>query len=127
MRLLDLLAVFLGGGAGSLLRHLAGLAGAAALPGAPLPFATLGVNVCGSFAIGALAAVLPAGDASWATLRLLLITGLLGGFTTFSAFSLETLTLWQGGARALAAGYVFLSVALSLSAAALAAWLFKGG
>ena len=102
------LLVFVGGGLGSLLRYLAAL-----LVGGPL--ATLTVNVAGSFAIGLLAAAIPH-DAS--QLRLFFLTGLLGGFTTFSAFSLDALGLWQRGALAPAAAYILASVLISLAAAA---------
>lgn len=84
-----LLLVGLGGAAGSVLRHLVSVA-AAALLGGGFPWGTLAVNAAGSAAIGALATLGLRDDA-----RLLLVTGLLGGFTTFSAFSLETARLWQ--------------------------------
>ena len=99
--------VFVGGGLGAVLRYLATLLIAG-------PIATLAVNVAGSFAIGLLAATLPP-DAS--QLRLLFMTGLLGGFTTFSAFSLDALGLWQRGQSGQAAAYVAASVVLSLAAA----------
>lgn len=83
------LLVAAGGAAGSVLRYGVSAAGLALLGGA-FPWGTLAVNVAGSAAIGVLASLgLPDG------LRLLLVTGLLGGFTTFSAFSLETAHLWQ--------------------------------
>ncbi len=102
------LLVFVGGGSGALLRYLAALT-----VGGPL--ATLGVNVAGCFAIGLLAATIPAEAGQ---LRLFLLTGLLGGFTTFSAFSLDALTLYQRGDVALAAAYILVSVLFSLAAAA---------
>ena len=102
------LLVFIGGGLGALLRYLAAL-----IVGGPI--ATLGVIVAGGFVIGLLAGALPA-DAS--QLRLFLMTGLLGGFTTFSAFSLDALALWQRGQPGHAAAYVIASVLLSLAAAA---------
>ena len=102
------LLVFVGGGLGALLRYLAALT-----VGGPL--STLAVNLVGSFAIGVLAATIPpeAGPA-----RLFLMTGLLGGFTTFSAFSLDALALYQRGDLGQAAAYVAASVVLSLAAAA---------
>ncbi len=102
------LLVFVGGGLGALLRYLAALT----LGG---PLATLLVNVAGSFAIGLLAASIPLDQHP---ARLFLMTGLLGGFTTFSAFSLDAVALSQRGDYGLAALYVALSVALSLAAAA---------
>jgi fluoride exporter len=83
------LLVGMGGAAGSILRYLVSLAAVAAL-GTAFPWGTLAVNAIGSAAIGALAALGLQHHA-----RLLLVTGLLGGFTTFSAFSLETAQLWQ--------------------------------
>jgi len=106
------LLVFVGGGLGALLRYLAGLL-------AQGPLTTLAINVSGSFAIGLLVAI-PAGP-----LRLFLAVGLLGGFTTFSAFSLDTIQLWQRGQAGLALAYVLGTTILSLAAAASAAWLVR--
>jgi fluoride exporter len=108
--------IFLGGGIGAVARYAAGLA----LSGSGVfPFGTLSVNVLGSLLIGFLAFVLPAMDQGGAAMRFFLITGVLGGFTTFSAFSLETLHLLQRGDTMLAVTYVAASVILSLGAAAL--------
>jgi fluoride exporter len=85
------------------LRYLVSLAASAAI-GTGIPWGTLAVNAIGSGAIGALAAIGLHDSA-----RLLLVTGLLGGFTTFSAFSLETAQLWQR-APWLAALYVAASL-----------------
>jgi CrcB protein len=105
----SLLLVAAGGALGSVLRHLVALLMVAQL-GAGFPWGTLTVNVAGSFAIGVLGGLDVQGE--W---RLLLVTGLLGGFTTFSAFSLETGAL---AARSpwLAAAYVAASVGLGLAA-----------
>ena len=84
-----LLLVGLGGATGSMLRYLVSIAASAAL-GSAFPWGTLAVNAAGSMAIGVLASLGLQDPA-----RLLLVTGLLGGFTTFSAFSLETAQLWQ--------------------------------
>lgn len=100
-----LLQVALGGAIGSALRFLAVQA-----VGAPL--ATVFVNVLGSFAMG-LAVVLLATRLQAAPF---VMAGVLGGFTTFSAFSLDAVTLWQRGALGQAAAYVGGSVALSLAA-----------
>jgi CrcB protein len=97
-------------------RHGINRAGLALL-GPGFPWWTLAVNVAGSFAIGLLAGLFGA----WETghnIRLFLITGVLGGFTTFSAFSLDALTLWERGAFQEAGLYVLGSVILSLMAAA---------
>lgn len=102
------LYVFLGGGLGAVLRYLAGLAVAS-------PWGTLFVNVTGSLAIGLAIGWLSAASADT---RLFLVTGVLGGYTTFSAFSLDALTLWQRGEPWMAALYVAGSLALSLAAVA---------
>ncbi|NJS39136.1 MAG: CrcB family protein [Rhodobacteraceae bacterium] len=85
------------------------------------PLGVLVVNILGSFAIGVLFATLGARD-GW---QLFLMTGVLGGFTTFSAFSLDTLKLLQAGQTLQAAAYVGGSVALSLAAVALGVALMK--
>jgi CrcB protein len=112
------LLVFVGGGIGSALRYAVDrLAMATFGPG--VPAGTLIVNIGGSLAmgvlIGALAAV-PGGTSH--NLRLFLATGLLGGFTTFSTFSLNALTLWERGQAGAALAYVLASVILSLAAVA---------
>lgn len=108
--------VALGGAAGSVLRYLT-----VAAVGTPL--GTLLVNVVGSFVIGILFVML----AGRGMLSLLFMAGLLGGFTTFSAFSLDALKLWQAGQGAQALLYVGASVILSLLAVALGAALASGG
>ena len=111
----NFLIVFLGGGLGAALRHGVNRM-ALAWFGPAFPVGTLIVNIVGSLAmgllIGAFAAFGPAGN----TMRLFLATGILGGFTTFSAFSLDALTLWERGDVGLAAAYVAASVLLSLAA-----------
>jgi CrcB protein len=87
--------------------------------GAGYPWSTLLVNVIGSLAIGALAFAIPAdGRAASESARLFLMVGVCGGFTTFSAFSLETLNLARSGAWGMAASYVLASVVLCLVAVA---------
>ncbi|MGB8812244.1 MAG: fluoride efflux transporter CrcB [Paracoccaceae bacterium] len=105
--------VALGGAIGAVLRHLTSL-GALRVFGAGFPCGTLAVNVVGSFVMGALFVALAQKDA----LRLapFLMTGILGGFTTFSAFSLDAFRLWEDGQAGLASGYVLGSVALSIAA-----------
>lgn len=107
------LAVALGGGFGAWLRYLASRATLATIgpvAASVFPWATLLVNLSGSFAMGLLAGWLArhgTGGEGW---RLLLGVGVLGGFTTFSAFSLEIVNLAQRGSLALAAGYAVVSV-----------------
>ena len=99
------LIVFLGGGIGAALRHGVNLASARLL-GTAFPYATLFENVTGSLVMGLLAGYFAfKGDASqhW---RLFLTTGILGGYTTFSAFSLDAALLYERGELGLAALYV---------------------
>jgi CrcB protein len=116
--------VFLGAGLGGALRHGVNVASARAW-GAAFPWHTLIVNVAGSFLMGVLAGWLAfrAGEGWSQSARLFLGTGILGGFTTFSAFSLDAVLLWERGATGLAAAYVAASVVLSIAglAAGLAA------
>lgn len=116
MSALSLAAVFVGSGIGGVLRWQAG---AAALRwfGPSFPWGTLAVNISGSTVMGFLAALFlsRAGAAEWQTARLFLLTGVLGGYTTFSAFSLETIALWEQGKHAAAAGYCLGSVVLSFA------------
>jgi CrcB protein len=105
--------VALGGAIGSVLRvALAGAMFRAA--GASFPWGTLVVNVVGSLLIGVAAGRLPDRGAAWA----LIVPGLLGGFTTFSAFSLETLNLLRTGRPAAAILYALAAVTTGVAAAA---------
>ncbi len=120
------LLVILGGGLGAWLRYLVGLAWArsiGAASAAAFPWATLTVNLIGSLAMGLLTGWLAGsgqGSESW---RLLLGVGVLGGFTTFSAFSLQTLDLLRAGQTLAAFANVAASVILCIAAAALGHWL----
>jgi CrcB protein len=107
--------VFLGAGIGGALRHGVNL-GCARMCGTALPWGTLTVNVLGSFIMGAIAGWLAfkAGEGWSQPLRLFLTTGILGGFTTFSAFSLDAVLIWERGQIGLAAAYVAASVLLSI-------------
>jgi CrcB protein len=111
---MDLLLVMTGGALGAGARHLAGQA-ALTLFGPGFPFGTLAVNVAGGLAMGVLAGLLTR-TASGETWRLFLGVGVLGGFTTFSAFSLDAVTLAERGQMLAAAGYVLLSVAGAIGA-----------
>lgn len=109
-----LFLVMAGGAAGAGARYLAARAPLGAF-GPSYPYGTLSVNLVGGLLMGLLVGVLarlPAGE-NW---RLLLGVGVLGGFTTFSAFSLDIVTMIERGALATAAGYVLLSVVGSVIA-----------
>ena len=110
--------VALGGAVGVSLRYLVGLAVA-------FPLGTLAIYVIGSFAIGLLWAGFAEKDIPY--LMPLLLTGVLGGFTTFSAFSCDTLRLMQDGRIGMAGGYVLASAVLSLTTCFMGLWLIKGG
>jgi fluoride exporter len=106
--------VFFGGGLGAMLRHFVNLACARCV-GTAFPYSTFIINITGSTVMGLIAGYLAfKGEASqpW---RLFLMTGILGGYTTFSAFSLDTALLYERGELALAALYVLGSVALSIA------------
>lgn len=115
----NLLLVALGGGIGSAARYALSLAVDRAL-GKAFPFDTLLVNALGCLAIGAL---LPTTTSSPA--RLLLITGVLGGFTTFSALGAQTFSLFQRGSTTLALTNIALNVVLGLACVALASRLAR--
>ena len=107
------LVVFLGGGVGAALRHGVNLA-AARLLGTGFPYGTLTVNVVGSLLMGLMAAWFAFEGSPSQHWRLFLTTGMLGGFTTFSTFSLDTALLYERGELGLAALYVVASVAAGL-------------
>ena len=107
------LLVALGGAVGSVLRYFAGAAWPADPAAGAVPWATFAVNVLGAFTLGVLAGAVPAGGAA----RLLVGTGLCGGFTTFSTFAVEGVALAEGGAPGRAGAYVLGSVGLGLAAA----------
>jgi CrcB protein len=106
--------IALGGAVGSVSRYVLGGA-AQKIAGAPFPVGTLLVNVSGCFLIGILSQHYMNVQAH-PQMRAALITGFCGGYTTFSAFSLETTGLLSGGEYAKAAAYVALSVTMSLAA-----------
>lgn len=120
---MTLLQVALGGAIGASARYLTNV-GAARILGAGFPWGTVVVNVLGSFVMGVLVVTLAQKDA----MRMVpfLMTGILGGFTTFSAFSLDALKLFQSGQPALSAVYVLGSVMLSLAAIVAGVALAKG-
>lgn len=113
--ILTLTQVALGGAIGAALRYLTNV-GALRLFGPGFPWGTMLANVVGSFLMGVLFVALAQKGGMRAAPFLL--TGVLGGFTTFSAFSLDAVTLWERGAAGAALGYVAGSVILSLAALA---------
>lgn len=119
------LLVFLGAGMGGMMRHAVN-AGAARLLGYGFPAGTMIVNVAGSFLMGALAGYFALKTGLPQSLRLFLTTGVLGGFTTFSAFSLDAALLIERNAYGQAAGYVLGSLFLSLAGLFAGLALFQG-
>jgi CrcB protein len=107
------LLVFLGGGLGAALRHGVNLASAGLL-GTRFPYATLFANVSGSFVMGLIAGYFAFKDGGSQHWKLFLTTGVLGGYTTFSTFSLEAAVLYERGEIGLAALYVIASVVLAI-------------
>lgn len=107
--------VFVGGGLGSLARYGINVLAAAWL-GSAFPYGTLAVNALGGLAMGlSTGLIAPYLDLKAALeLRVLLVTGFLGGFTTFSAFSLDAVMLWEKGAMAEALFYVLASLGLAI-------------
>lgn len=117
--------VALGGALGAGLRHGAGLVAVRHLP-AGWPWATAFVNLTGSLAMGLLIGWLALKDEGIGqNTKLFLATGLLGGFTTFSAFSLEMANYLRAGETAKAAAYAGLSVALCIAALFLGLWIAR--
>ena len=114
---MKLAAVAAGGAIGASLRYIAAAA-THTFMGKDFPYGTMMVNVMGSLIIGYLLVLLPDSEGSIPFLRLLLITGVLGGFTTYSAFSIETLQLIQDGHLSRAG----LNVVLTLLLCFLAVW-----
>ncbi|MGO4436447.1 fluoride efflux transporter CrcB [Rhizobium sp. RAF56] len=109
------LLVAVGGAFGSLLRYGVGL-WSLRVAGPGFPWGTLTVNLVGCFLIGVLAELISRKFGGSVELRLLLITGVLGGFTTFSAFSLDALVLFERGETVAALLYIASSVVVSLAA-----------
>jgi fluoride exporter len=122
-----LVLVFLGAGLGGAARHLVNL-GCARACGTAFPFGTLAVNIVGSLLMGLLAGwlALRSGIAWSQNLKLFLATGVLGGFTTFSAFSLDAISLIERGDWALASFYVLASVMLSILSLGLGLAMMRG-
>jgi CrcB protein len=121
--MLDLLLVAVGGAIGSGLRHLTNI-GALRLVGPNYPWGTMAINIVGSFVMGLFIAILMRRGGP-NELRLFVATGILGGFTTFSAFSLDFATLWERGTTLPAFGYALATVIGAISALFLGLWLAR--
>jgi CrcB protein len=118
------LIVFLGAGVGGALRHGVNTLGMRLL-GSGFPYGTLTVNILGSLAMGLLAGWFAGRGDAGQHFRLFLATGVLGGFTTFSSFSLDVAVLWERGAVGLCALYVALSLLVSVGALFAGLWLMR--
>ncbi|TPM33813.1 fluoride efflux transporter CrcB [Mesorhizobium sp. B2-2-2] len=119
----NLLLVAAGGGIGAGIRHLTNM-GALRLVGPNYPWGTMAINIVGSFAMGLFIATLARRGGS-NEVRLFVATGILGGFTTFSAFSLDFATLWERGVILPAFGYALASVIGAIIALFLGLWLAR--
>jgi fluoride exporter len=119
-----LLLVAAGGAIGAGLRHLTNLA-ALRLFGPNFPWGTMGINIVGSLAMGILIEALMRRAGTSNELRLFVATGILGGFTTFSAFSLDFAVLFERGAMGQAMFYALASVILSILALFAGLWLVR--
>lgn len=118
------LIVFAGAGIGGALRHGVNLA-AARWFSYGFPFGTIVVNILGSFLIGLLAGYFAYRTGTSQHLRLFLTTGVLGGFTTFSAFSLDVALLVERNALVMAAAYILASVGLAIAGLFLGLAVFR--
>lgn len=119
-----LIMVAMGGALGASLRFLWGVSFLRVTGPSEFPLAIMAANILGSFLMGAF--VVLAAHKGLTHLSPLVMTGLLGGFTTFSAFSLETVTLMERGDLTSAALYVALSVGLSIAGLMLGLWIARG-
>lgn len=119
-----LILVAVGGAIGASLRHLVNL-GSLRLVGANYPWGTMAINIAGSLAMGIFVELLARRFNASNELRLFIATGILGGFTTFSAFSLDFAVLWERGAAMPALAYAIISVVGSILALFLGLWLAR--
>jgi len=122
--MVHLVLVALGGAIGASLRHVVNL-GSLRFAGPAFPWGTMAINIAGAFVMGVFVGFLARRAGGSEALRLFVATGILGGFTTFSAFSLDFAVLWERGATLPAMGYVLASVLGSLFAIFLGLWLAR--
>lgn len=123
-RTMGYVLVFLGGGLGAMLRHGVNLA-TARLIGTAFPWSTFFINVTGSLVMGLIAGWFALRADASQGVRLFLTTGILGGYTTFSAFSLDAALLYERGQFGAAAFYVIGSVVLSIGGLFAGLWLVR--
>lgn len=116
--------VFIGSGIGGMARHGVGLV-ALKWFGPGFPVGTLAINITGSFLIGIVAEYWAIKSGLPQPIRLFLTTGIIGGFTTFSTFSLETALLWERGQPLATVAYLAASVFLSIGALFGGLWLVR--
>lgn len=121
-----ILAIFAGGGLGAALRHGVNVLCAKAF-GLSFPFGTMTVNIAGSALMGALIGWLALRSGASPLLRAFAATGVLGGFTTFSTFSLDVLVLVERGQTSTAALYTVVTLAGSIAAIFAGIWLVRAG
>jgi len=122
--MLAYLVVFVGAGTGGAIRHAMNI-WIARFAGTHFPFHTLAINITGSLVMGMVTAWFAMKGGATSHLRLFLATGVLGGYTTFSAFSLDAVLLWERHEHQLAALYVGGSVIGSIVGLALGLWVMR--
>jgi CrcB protein len=120
----NLLLVMVGGGIGAGTRHLVNI-GAMRLLGPNFPWGTMIINITGSFIMGAFIELLARRVGASNELRMFVATGILGGYTTFSSFSLDFAALWERGAALPALAYALVSVVGGILALFAAFWLVR--
>lgn len=120
----DLLLIFIGAGLGGVLRFVFGK-GISQILGSAFPFGTLGVNVVGGLFMGIAAAFLARANGNSSFIQYFVMIGLLGGFTTFSSFSLECVRLFESGNFLGAGAYIAASVILSIFAVLLGLYVAR--
>lgn len=120
----NVLLVALGGAIGASIRHLTNL-GALRLVGPNYPWGTMAINIVGSFLMGVFIETLARRYGGSGALKLFVATGIFGGFTTFSAFSLDFALLWERGDALPALGYALASVIGAIFALFLGLWLVR--
>ncbi len=122
--MIAVLSIAAGGALGAVARHFTNV-GAAAVFGAAFPWGTVIVNIAGSFIMGLLVGLFAHMWQAPQALKLFLTVGFLGGFTTFSSFSLDAVTLYERGEALLSAGYIIGSVVLSVAALFGGLWMAR--